>query len=108
MNARATALFARTPERWALTGDQLHVDFDIGFAHLLAGDRLRVGDAVIEVTPKLHSGCAKFRGRFGADAMRFVSSPAGRAVRARGLNAVVVTGGAVRRGDPVTKLLPSA
>jgi hypothetical protein len=63
---------------------------------------------VIEVTPKVHTGCAKFRDRFGVDAMRFVNSPAGRAVRARGLNAIVVTGGTVKLGDAVTKLLPSA
>ncbi len=108
MNARATALVARTRDRWALSGDQLHLDYDISFDNLLAGDRLRIGDAVIEVTPKLHTGCVKFRDRFGVDAMRFVNSPAGRAVRARGLNAIVVTGATVKLGDAVTKLLPSA
>jgi hypothetical protein len=107
MNARASALVARSRDRWPLTGDQLHLDYDIGYGNVLAGDRLRIGDAVIEVTPKLHTGCVKFRDRFGVDAMRFVNSPAGRAVRARGLNAVVVTGGTVKLGDAVTKLLPS-
>jgi hypothetical protein len=108
MNARATALVARTRDRWALSGDQLHLDYDISFDNLLAGDRLRIGACVIEVTPKVHTGCAKFRDRFGVDAMRFVNSPAGRAARARGLNAIVVTGGTVKLGDAVTKLLPSA
>lgn len=108
VNARAAALFAGPRARWALAGDQLYVDFDIGMTNLLAGARLRIGDAVIEVTPKLHTGCAKFRDRFGGDAMRFVNSPTGRALRLRGLNAVVVTGGTVKLGDAVTGLLPSA
>jgi hypothetical protein len=29
MNSRAAALLAQTPDRWALAGDQLYVDFDL-------------------------------------------------------------------------------
>ena len=106
MNARAAALVAQSPERWALAGDQLYVDFDLGYENLPAGSRVQVGGAVLEVTPKPHTGCVKFSARFGADALRFVNSPVGRALRARGLNAAVVGGGTVKLGDTITKLLP--
>ena len=86
---------------WPLAGDQLYVDLDLGVANLPAGTQLAIGDAVIEVTEPAHTGCAKFSARFGSDALRFVNSPEGRALRLRGLNARVVRPGTVRRGDAV-------
>jgi MOSC domain-containing protein YiiM len=87
---------------WALAGDQLYVDFDLSFDNLPAGTRLAVGGAVIEVTDKPHTGCAKFRDRFGTEAVRFVN--AHQDLRLRGMNARVVVPGTVRRGDDVRKL----
>jgi len=106
MNARVSRFVAVDPERRALAGDQLHVDLDISTANLPPGTRLAVGSAVIEVTEKPHTGCAKFVERFGRDAMRFVNSPVGRELRLRGLNAKVVVSGTVRPGDEVRKLPP--
>jgi hypothetical protein len=104
INARLSSLVAADPDRRALAGDQLHLDLDLSHANLPAGTRLALGSAVIEVTEIPHSGCAKFRARFGADALRFVNSPTGRQLRLRGLNAKVVVAGAVRQGDDVRKL----
>ncbi|MBI2168593.1 MAG: MOSC domain-containing protein [Actinobacteria bacterium] len=104
MNARAIALLARTPDRWALAGDQLYVDFDLSQANLPTGTRLAVGTAVVEVTAKPHTGCQKFSSRFGVDALRFVNSEAGRELRLRGMNARVVQSGTVRLGDTVRKM----
>jgi MOSC domain-containing protein YiiM len=59
---------------------------------------------VIEVTKKPHNGCAKFRARYGDDAVAFVNSDDGRALRLRGLNARVVVPGVVRPGDSVRVL----
>jgi MOSC domain-containing protein YiiM len=39
--------------------------------------------------------------RFGQDALRFVSTPAGKELRLRGVNAKVVRAGAIRVGDVV-------
>lgn len=103
MNARVAGLLAGDPDRCPLAGDQLYVDLDISIENLPPGTRLRVGDAVIEVTEPPHTGCAKFSRRFGVDALRFVNSPEGRQLRLRGLNARVVEGGTVRLGDPVRK-----
>jgi hypothetical protein len=104
MNARAAALVAVTPERWVLAGDQLFVDLDLSIDNLPPGTRLALGDAIIEVSPTPHTGCAKFHARFGIDALRLVNSPQGRALRLRGLNARVVVPGTVRRGDTVRKV----
>ena len=105
MNARAAALVAGPEtDRWAQAGDQLYVDLDLSHANLPAGARLRIGDAVLEVTEAPHLGCGKFSRRFGVDAVKLVNSEIGRALRLRGVNARVVTPGPVRRGDPVRKL----
>jgi len=109
MSARMIRLLADTDGERALAGDQLYVDLDISHANLPAGTRIAIGDpdnggAVIEVSDKPHTGCAKFVRRFGEEATGFVNSDAGRELRLRGLNARVVTGGTVRPGDEVRKL----
>jgi hypothetical protein len=104
MNARAAALVAGPQERWPLAGDQLFVDLDLSDEHLPAGTRLRIGTAVLEVSAKPHTGCAKFADRFGSDASRFVNSAVGRELHLRGINARVVEEGAVRVGSDIVKL----
>jgi hypothetical protein len=103
MNARVAALLAGPPEAWAEAGDQLYVDLDLGESNLAVGTWVRVGAAVLEVSARPHGGCAKFSGRFGLDALRFVSTSDGRELRLRGLNAKVVRGGTIRVGDVVRK-----
>ena len=104
MNARTVSLVAQARERWALAGDQLYVDLDLSEGNLPAWTKLGLGTAIIEVTDQPHTGCAKFAGRFGVEALKFVNSSAGRSLRLRGLNARVVQPGTVRVGDMVRKL----
>jgi MOSC domain-containing protein YiiM len=104
MNARAAQLVAGSKERWPLAGDQLYVDFDLSGAHLPAGTRLAVGDAILEVTDLPHLGCSKFTSRFGAEARAFVNSEVGIELNLRGINARVVEPGAVRVGDAIRRL----
>ena len=105
MNSRMAMLLAPDEMGVALAGDQLYLDLDFSDANLPAGTRLRIGDvAVIEITPKPHTGCAKFAKRFGPDTTRFVNTGEGKRLRLRGVCAKVVTGGTVHRGDVVTKL----
>lgn len=104
MNSRAIALIAGLGERWALAGDQLFLDLDLSTDNLPPGSRLKIGDVVIEITAEPHTGCSKFKARYGADALAFVNSPEGRELRLRGANARIVTGGTIRKGDAVAKL----
>ena len=104
MNARTAAAVAGPIERWALAGDQLYVDLDISLENLPAGTQLAIGEAVLEVTAEPHTGCGKFSGRFGLDALRFVNSPTGRALNLRGINAKVIHPGTIHKGDAITLL----
>lgn len=85
-------------------GDNLIVDLDLSNGNLPVGARLRVGDAVVAVSPKPHNGCSKFADRFGADARAFAAAPATRDRNLRGIYWTVVEAGDVRVGDPVIVL----
>lgn len=104
INARLVALIAPDAARRPLAGDQLHVDLDLSDENLPPGTRLAIGNAVIEVTAIPHTGCNKFKARFGADALKFVNSPVGKELHLRGINAKVVQGGQIAVGDVVRKV----
>ena len=106
MNARVAALVAQNRERWALAGDQLYLDLDLGDDNLPPGTRLHLGEAVIEVTAVPHTGCRKFAARFGVDAVKFVNSSHGRRQNLRGICARVVESGTVQVGDLASKIQP--
>lgn len=105
INARLSSLVAGgDDEQRALAGDQLHLDLDRSIENLPPGTRLGLGTAVIEVTDQPHTGCPKFRRRFGAEALHFVNHGEGAERRLRGINAKVVRAGTIRVGDIVGKL----
>lgn len=103
MNVRVIAAVAGDADQWPLAGDQLFVDFDLSQANAAPGTTFAVGDALIQVSAALHTGCSKFAARFGKAARAFVNSAAGRALNLRGINARVVRAGQVRRGDTITR-----
>jgi len=104
MNYRVLELIADTDERRALSGDNLCVDLDLSDENLRSGERLKVGDAVLEVTDVPHNGCKKFKERFGADALSCVNSKQGKSLHLRGVYVRVVVDGVVKKGDRVTKI----
>ena len=104
MSARVISLIAQEQENWSLAGDQLYIDLDLSAENLPIGARLKVGTAVIEVTPPPHTGCHKFVSRFGLEAMQFVNSDLGRDMRLRGLNAKVIQPGTISIGEEVFKI----
>lgn len=105
IGARVLELIAGGRDRWPLAGDQLCVDLDLSNENLPRWTKLGIGSAVIQITDQPHTGCGKFSSRFGADALRWVNSPDGKALRLRGVNARVVEAGTIRSGDTVTRLL---
>lgn len=98
------ALVLANGQPLALFGDNLFFDLDLSEQNLPVGSRLRVGAAILEVTPKPHTGCRKFRARFGADALRFVSAPERRRQNLRGIYLRVIEDGEVAVGDAVEVL----
>lgn len=84
-----------------LFGDNLFFNLDLSTDNLPCGSRVRAGEAVLQVTPMPHNGCAKFRARFGADALRFVSKPELRRRNLRGIYLRTIQGGVIASGDPV-------
>jgi MOSC domain-containing protein YiiM len=104
MSVRVLAAIEPDESRWALAGDQLLVDLDLSVANLPSGAHIRVGEAELVISETPHTGCAKFSGRFGSDALRWINSPLGRDLRFRGLNARVVRGGVIRIGDLIQRV----
>ncbi len=103
MNSRYLDLIADgNRERWPLAGDQLIVDLDLSTDNLVAGDQLRIGDVLFEVTPQPHNGCVKFKERFGLEATRFTGSD--KSLRLRGIYVKVIEPGMVRQGDRIQKI----
>jgi MOSC domain-containing protein YiiM len=84
-----------------LFGDSLFVELDLSAANLPTGSRLRVGKALVEVTPMPHNGCAKFKARFGADALFFVNARPTRHLNLRGIYLKVIEAGDSWVGAPV-------
>jgi hypothetical protein len=103
MNVRSATLIAGAPDRRQLAGDQFFVDLDLSVENVPPGSRLKLGDATVEITEIPHRGCGKFSARFGVDALKFVNSEVGRELNLRGVNAKIIDGGVVRRGDAVSK-----
>lgn len=85
----------------ALFGDNLFLDLDLSQGNLAVGTQVRVGAAMLEVSPKPHNGCKKFLARFGPDALQFVSAAQTRHRNLRGIYMRVVEPGEVAVGDAV-------
>ena len=104
MNSRVLELIAGATEQWPAAGDQRYADFDIREANAPSGSHLKIGNATLEVTEAPHLGCHKFRARYGRDALHWVNSETGMALKLRGINTRVIHPGTIRTGDPIKKL----
>ena len=105
MGTRILSLIAEgDEERMALAGDNIVLDLDLTEENLTAGDRLQIGEVVLEVTPELHKGCKKFSQRFGTDALKVINSVENRPLHLRGIFTRIMSDGLIRVGDTVRKL----
>lgn len=99
----AEALVDGDVTRLHVPGDNIVVDLDLDEASLPVGTRLHLGSAIIEITAKPHTGCAKFRARLGDEALRWISADPHRQRRLRGVYARVVVAGEVAIGERVVR-----
>jgi hypothetical protein len=104
MNIGVAQVVAGSRERVPLTGDNLIVHLDLSEENLPAGTRLRIGEAVVEVTDVPHTGCQKFSRRFGEAALRLVNLKEYRERKLRGLYVRVLETGQVGVGDSIRKI----
>lgn len=84
-----------------LHGDNLFLSLDLSAENLPVGSRLRLGEALLEVTPKAHNGCKKWAQRFGLAPMRLNMASHFRSRRLRGLYLRVIEDGECALGDRV-------
>jgi len=104
MNADVAQAIAGSRERIPLAGDNLIVRLDLGEENLPVGRRLRVGETLLEVPAVPHTGCDKFRRRFGEGALRLVNLKEYRSRKLRGIYVRVVEGGRIAVGDSIQKV----
>lgn len=109
MSALAAECVAHLGQPPIAAGDNFFVDLDLTEAALPVGACVRLGrdqpggtgGVLLEVTAEPHLGCAKFRERFGPDALRWVNVKESRGERRRGVNLRVLEGGWVSVGDGI-------
>ena len=104
MNSRMIQLLTGEKSRWELAGDNLFVDLNLSRDNLNAGQVLKIGDCVMQITAEPHNGCSKFSRRFGSAALTVVNSPMGKQLRLRGIYARVIEAGDVCVGDRIMKI----
>jgi hypothetical protein len=104
MNSRCLDLIATSKDRWPFAGDNLIVDLDLSSSNIKPGQWLEIGSAIIEISAVPHTGCMKFRDRFGVEALKFVNSKEARDLRLRGVFARVIKAGEIRVGDRIKKI----
>lgn len=106
MNSRVIDLLANDKENWQLAGDQLFVNMDLSIENLPPLSQIQMGSAILEISAKPHTGCKKFSGRFGIEALVFISTPLGKSLRMRGVNAKVIQAGEIHVGDVIRRVSP--
>jgi MOSC domain-containing protein YiiM len=82
-------------------GDNIFADVDLHADLLRVGSVLRIGSASLQVSPEPHDGCSKFKRRSVAGGLEFISQPALKKHRLRGIHLFVLEPGEFRVGDPI-------
>lgn len=88
-------------QRLELHGDNLYLNLDLSSKNLPIGSRVRLGAALLEVTPQAHNGCKKWVQRFGLAPMQMNLAPAFKSQHLRGIYLRVLEDGVARVGDRV-------
>lgn len=101
-NSRLMRLIAPDKKFWSLAGDNFIVEFDLCL--LRPGQRLSLGEAVIEISDQPHTGCHKFAIRYGQEVKDYLDSSEGVRHNLRGVYATILQAGKVKVGDSLKKI----
>ena len=85
-------------------GDTMIVDMDLSEENLPIGTILQAGTAQLRVGSHWNNACAKWKVRYGADALEWVREEENVKHRLRGVLCEVVTDGVIANGTPLTKV----
>ncbi len=84
-----------------LSGDNIHVDFDLSHENLPNGATLHIGNVILKVSSIKHLPCEQFTERFGKTAYDVAKSTQMLNIRARGALFEVIRGGTISTNDTV-------
>lgn len=104
INSRLIKLLAQSEDRLCLAGDNLITDFDLSVSNLPVGQRLTIGNVIIEISDVPHTGCLKFAERYGNDSVEFINAPERSNLRLRGVYAKFLNSGLIYLGDSINKI----
>lgn len=102
-NSRLLRLISKAGQAITLPGDNFVADIDLSEANIPVGQRLRLGEAVIEVSTVYNDACSKFAARYGKDVVAWIRAPQNRHLRLRGIFAQIVQSGRVTLRDKIQK-----
>ena len=88
-----------TGEAPEVSGDNIHVDFDLSVDNLPTGTEISIGTATLKVTEMKHLPCEQFIERFGEAAYFVAKSKQMLKIRARGVLFEVISGGTISIND---------
>jgi hypothetical protein len=103
-NSKILALIQKATGVLHHPGDTIFTDLDLSIQNLPDGARLRVGQAIIEVSDVENDACGKFAAHYGVPVLQWIRLPHNRPFRLRGLYAKIVSGGTVCVDDLISKL----
>jgi hypothetical protein len=101
---RVMDLCWRDRENTVHPGDTMVADLDMTEANMPIGTKLQIGSAVVEVSDKFNTACAKWKARYGGDSLAWINHRPYRHLRLRGLLCRVVVDGEICTTDSIRKL----
>lgn len=104
LGKRVLDLVYTDPENMIHPGDSFIADMDFSEKNMPDGTLLSVGSAVLRVSDKFNTACAKWKARYGEDALRWIVMGPNRQYRLRGVLCEVVEDGWVQAGDLIRKV----
>ena len=104
LGKRVLDLVYTDPENMIHPGDSFIADMDFSEDNMPDGTLLSVGSAVLRVSDKFNTACAKWKARYGDDALRWIVLGPNRKHRLRGVLCEVVEDGWISNGDIIQKV----